>query len=55
VIRVLALCALAALALVVWVVLDPTPSLDGTVLPPALLVVAVALVVGAAAERRAGR
>ena len=54
-IRVLVGCLVVALALVVWVVLDPTPSLDGTVLPPALLVVAVTLVVAAASERRAGR
>ncbi|HEY0217906.1 MAG TPA: hypothetical protein VGC57_16060 [Cellulomonas sp.] len=51
-IRVLAVCVLVALALVVWVVVDPTPALDGTVLPPALVVAAVALVAASAAERR---
>ncbi|GEL47442.1 hypothetical protein CHO01_25580 [Cellulomonas hominis] len=54
-IRVLVVCLVAALALVVWVVLDPTPSLDGAVLPPALVVVAVALVVASHAERTRGR
>jgi hypothetical protein len=51
--RLLALCALASLVLVVWVVADPTPSLDGTVLPPALLIAGVSLTAAAIAERRA--
>jgi hypothetical protein len=55
VIRVLVVCLVAALVLVVWVVLDPSPSLDGAVLPPALLIVAVTLVVAAHAERTRGR
>lgn len=54
-IRALAVCVVAAVVLVVWVVVDPTPSLDGTVLPPALLVAAVALLLAAVAERRARR
>lgn len=54
-IRALWVCAVAAVVLVVWVVVDPTPSLDGTVFPPALVIAAVALLLGAAAERRARR
>lgn len=50
--RALWVCLVVALALVVWVVVDPTPSLDGTVLAPALLVAAVVLVLADVHERR---
>jgi hypothetical protein len=52
VIRLLVVCLVLALALAVWVVVDPTPSLDGSVLPPALLLGGVAVTVAAVSERR---